>query len=460
MTVTIPCPGILGKRSALTTIRSPDTVPFVVAHPNDDWPTLGRALIRVLPALLIAFLGVAASAQDAAQTSPADSSGPPTADEQTDLLDLLRKIRPRKPSAQPKAAWDWHKPMRAYAPIIGSKPSTGFVIGAAGNVAFFRGDPSTTHISSAVASLTFSSKKQTSLNLKFGLFTRGDRWHIEGDNRFLWTSQDTYGLGADTTSVDRINMKYDYFRVYETAYYRLRPALFAGLGFHYSAHTDVKPGKDAEQGWDRSPYVIYSQQHGFPLDSQTSAGTSLNLLIDTRDSFINADHGWLADASYRTYFSDFLGGDSTWQELLFETRTYRKLTRDARHKLAFWLYGDFVVGGAAPYMDLPATGMDTYGRSGRGYVEGRFRGDRLLYGEIEYRVSLMRSGLVGMVCFLNTTTISDVQAGQKLFDNYATGGGFGFRLLFNKRSKTNLCLDFGWGKEGSHGVYLALQEAF
>ena len=34
------------------------------------------------------------------------------------------------------------------------------------------------------------------------------------------------------------------------------------------------------------------------------------------------------------------------------------------------------------------------------------------------------------------------------------------RLLINQRSKTNLCLDFGFGRQGSRGVYLAIQEAF
>jgi hypothetical protein len=104
--------------------------------------------------------------------------------------------------------------------------------------------------------------------------------------------------------------------------------------------------------------------------------------------------------------------------------------------------------------------MDTYGRSGRGYAQGRFRGQRLAYGEVEYRWTMTRSGLLGMVAFLNTQTLSDKQAGERLFDSFATGAGVGLRLMINKRSKTNLGLDIGWGKDGAHGVYLAVQEAF
>ena len=82
------------------------------------------------------------------------------------------------------------------------------------------------------------------------------------------------------------------------------------------------------------------------------------------------------------------------------------------------------------------------------------------YGEAEYRWTFTRSGLLGMVAFLNTQTLSDKQTGERLFDSFATGAGVGLRLMINKRSKTNLGLDIGWGKDGSTGVYLAVQEAF
>jgi outer membrane protein assembly factor BamA len=247
-------------------------------------------------------------------------------------------------------------------------------------------------------------------------------------------------------------------RVYETLYRRLRPALFAGGGFHYGVHSDTHPGEGAEPAWDTSPYVAYSTGHGLPVDSQASGGLSANLLVDSRDSAINPRRGWLAQANYRAFMKDFLGGDSTWQELYLDARTYFR--PGPRQTLAFWFRGDLVTGGTAPYFDLPATGMDTFGRSARGYTEGRFRGERLLYGEVEYRATLTANGLLGAVAFVNTTTITNLQTGEKLFDSFATGAGVGLRVLMDKRSRTNLCLDIGWGKDGSHGVYLAIQEAF
>jgi hypothetical protein len=141
-------------------------------------------------------------------------------------------------------------------------------------------------------------------------------------------------------------------------------------------------------------------------------------------------------------------------------RAFVPVKKDARQKVAFWLYGDFVANGVAPYFDLPSIGMDTYGRSGRGYAEARFRGERLVYGEIEYRATLTRNGLLGMVAFANTTTLSNLEDTQTLFDSFASAGGIGLRVLFNKRARTNLCVDVAWGGQGSNGFYLGLQEAF
>ena len=350
--------------------------------------------------------------------------------------------------------------MFTIVPTIGSKPSTGITLGAATSTAVFFGDPGTTRISSLLASVSISSKKQTSIGAKFDAFRMDNRVHISGDNRFQWTSQDTYGLGATTEPSDVVNTKFSYFRIYESAFYRLRGGLYIGAGVHFSTHTNIRPGQDADAVWDDGPYNVYTREHGFDSDSQMSAGIGVGAEIDTRDNPINASTGWLASTSYRPFFKGVLGGDSSWQEVLLDVRRYVKLQGNSRRTLAFWLYGDFVVNGAAPYFDLPAIGMDTYGRSGRGYAEGRFRGERLLYGELEYRATLTRNGLLGMVAFANTTTLSNLQDNERLFDSFAPAGGVGLRLLFNKRSRANLCVDYAWGKQGSHGLYLALQEAF
>jgi outer membrane protein assembly factor BamA len=343
------------------------------------------------------------------------------------------------------------------APSIGSKPSTGLTVGFSSNMAFFRGDSDTTHISSISGGFKVSQKQQVLGGVKLAMFTDDDRWFIQGDGRLSLTSQNTYDFGTQTLSSAE-NAEYTQRRLYETVYRKIAPSFYVGGGINISDHSNIRPSSAAAAGWDASTYVAYSQKHGFALDGQTSAGTSVGLLFDTRDNAINAQRGSLVSATYRTFFDGFLGGDSSWQEFYLDLRTYRKLSHSGRQRLAFWFQEDAVTGGTAPFLDLPATAAND--RSARGYGEGRYRGDHLLYGEVEYRGALTKGGLLGFVAFFNTTTIASQDTGEKLFDSFAPGAGMGLRVLLNKRSRTNLCTDYGWGKQGSHGFYLAIQEAF
>jgi hypothetical protein len=381
----------------------------------------------------------------------------------TDAGDLWRRVRHHMPAADeqtPAPEVTPHRPFFVIAPSVGSKPSTGINGGIAGNVAFVSGDMSSTHLSSMSAGLKVSEKGQTLSGVKLAVFLPDDRWFVQGDNRFSLTSQNTYGLGGATTVAGSENVKYDALRLYETVYRTISRGLFVGVGVDVNRHSNIRPGSTAETTFDQAAYTRYTQEHGFDLSQQTSSGTTASLMYDTRDNAINAQRGWLAGVTYRTFFNGFLGGGATWQEAYVDVRTYYPLTKDGRRRLAFWMLGDIVTGGTPPYFDLPETSGDAYGRSARGYAEGRYRGERLLYSEVEFRDTLTRNGLIGYVAFLNTTTIAGGAGTQHLFDAFEPAAGGGLRVLLNKKSRTNLCVDYGVGKQGSHGLYLAIQEAF
>ena len=378
-----------------------------------------------------------------------------------DIFDVLREWfhKPPKGAEDPVPGGPGN-PMFAFTPYVGANSSNGFLVGAAGNIAFFRGDPRTTRLSTGVASLSITSKGQVLLSAKLAAYSRNNTWFVDGDNRLNLTSQDTYGLGLNTAPSDEVDTKYNLFRVYETLYRRVLPGFSLGAGFFFNAHAKIRPAEASEPIWEESPFVTYSKQYGYDLSSQTSAGTGFSAMFDNRDSPIDPSRGLYAGAKYRFFFKGFLGGESSWQELEYDLRTYLRLSRDYRHRVAFWFYGDLVTQGTAPYYGLPATGMDTYGRTGRGYLQGRFRGEKLVYGEIEYRWTITRDGLLGLVAFLNAQTLSNKQTGEKLLDTFAPGGGLGVRLRMNKLSKTNICFDIGLGRQGSRGFYVGIQEAF
>jgi outer membrane protein assembly factor BamA len=398
---------------------------------------------------------VGAEEQDLTVGAPAQVPAEAT----LDLGDLWRRLWRRPAPAALDPAISARKSAFVLAPVIGSKPSTGLSLGVASNITFFRGDPQTTHISTGYGALRFTQEHQLLSSLRFAVFTDHDRWFLQGDNRFQLNSLNTYDLGTDAPATGAVNTKYHYSRVFEAAFLQVAKRLFVGAGVDADLHSNVAPASTTTQSsFDQSAFVTYSNSHQLPLASQASGGTTFNVLFDNRDSSVNPRHGWLASASYRTFFKGFLRGDSTWQELYLDTRTYVRLTSSGRHTLAFWGIADLVTGGTAPFLDLPDIGSD--GRSGRGYSEGRFRGDHLAYGEVEYRGTLSPNGLFGMVAFLNTVTVSNSVSHEQLGDSFATGAGLGLRVLLNKRSRTNLCADYGWGKQGSRGFYLTIQEAF
>jgi len=188
----------------------------------------------------------------------------------------------------------------------------------------------------------------------------------------------------------------------------------------------------------------------------TSSGLVASLLRDTR---ANAQHPAAGEnylfLALRTDLR-LLGSDENYRFFQLDTRRYFQ-AGPAGNVLAFWLYGDFALGQAAPYLDLPATGWDTYSVTGRGYIQGRFRGTSLVYGEAEYRFNLTRSRVLGGVVFANGQSARHPTTG---YGRVAPAGGTGIRLCLSKKVGTYLAVDYAWGLEGSNSIFFNLGEVF
>ena len=137
-----------------------------------------------------------------------------------------------------------------------------------------------------------------------------------------------------------------------------------------------------------------------PQSSSTSTGFTLNALYDTRDNSINPYNGFYAMATYRDNL-EFMGSNSNWESLIMDVRKYFKFPAGSRNILAFWSYDWLILKGKPPYLDLPSTNWDTYSSTGRGYIQGRFRGDEMVDFESEYRFPVTANGFLGAVVFVN-----------------------------------------------------------
>ncbi len=373
----------------------------------------------------------------------------------TDAVDLLRMWRnkpPRTPSEiEHHTAW-------AIVPILSAKPSTGVKFGAGADMEFNLGRAGTTRYSSVTSTISYSTHKQLSVSANFRLYGPDGNWIADGQNRYSGSGSDNVTLGTSAEVGSAPVIHFQTLQFFDTYYHRVVGDLYAGGGVYVVQQRDIAPSPEDSPEWEGSPFRTYSAAHGFDPAEQTSSGLGVALRFDNRDNQNDASRGWYAATTFHGYIDGFLGGDSTWQVTSIDVRTYRRMTPDARHKLAFWGLANFT-SGSVPYLSLPTTGGDDLGRSARGYLDGRFRGERLVYGEAEYRGLLTRNGFVGMVAFVNMTTVSNLDTGEHLFNSVAVAGGAGLRLLLHKRSRTNFGVDVAFGS-GSHGVYISLRDAF
>jgi outer membrane protein assembly factor BamA len=237
---------------------------------------------------------------------------------------------------------------------------------------------------------------------------------------------------------------------------------FAGIGYHFDYHTKIN---DQLLNLNDSPQVLtshyaYSKANNFNPNNYISSGVSINLLYDSRDNAVNPYKGRYAFANFRVS-PKALGSSQNSSIVWLEYRDYLHLSKTReRHLIGYWGYAWFVSSGKVPYLDLPAVGWDQFGRSGRAYTQGRFRGEELVYNEIEYRFPLQKNNdLIGGVIFLNATTASN-QLNIPLFKYLDYGYGAGLRVMISKKTRANLNIDYAFGEYGAQGFYIGLNEVF
>jgi hypothetical protein len=360
-----------------------------------------------------------------------------------DIPDLIRLLRKQPPSTNQSA----DEPQTSILPTISSNPAIGVSFGALMSRAVRRGGADS-RLSTVHASVAFTTKSQIIAAVRNDLHSSNDKWSIVGDARLAKFQQAAPRLGTDQPDgSDVLALKYNWIRFYETAYRQVRGPFQIGLGYHLDAYMDMRPA-DAE--------VELPPEAGELPTTTVASGVSLGALFDSRDNSLNASRGFYGRATYY-YNPTFLGSDYEWQSLQLDGRAYVKLPSERRQILAVWTQLWQRLDGRPPYLSLPSPGWDTYGRSGRGYAAGKLRGRDWMYGETEYRLDLMSSGLVGMVGFVNASNLSDADGH---YGGWAVGGGTGVRVKLNKRDGTNIAMDVAWGRYGKVGVWFGLNEVF
>lgn len=367
---------------------------------------------------------------------------------QKDIRDVTRSLFPRhRFSSADTVQVAVGKPFVWIIPAVGYTQQTRGLLQLTGNVAF---QSPGANMSTILAALAYTQNRQAILTITSSVWTEGNQLNWVGDWRLMHYPQDTYGLGMHTSTDRAVAMDYEYLRLYQSVLRRLLPNFYGGLGYQLDYHWNIDSRQDG-----RPVYRISDYEPGVTGRS-VSSGATATLLYDNRGNAINPEGGSYASLLLRQNLQA-LGSDANYQALLLDLRHYLPLG-NSRNILAFWSYNAFTLHGRPPFLDLPSTGWDTYNNLGRGFIQGRFRGRNLLYGEAEYRFGLTRNGLLGAVVFANAQTVTESPANH--FDKLVPAAGLGLRIRMNKVSRTNLSVDYGFGADGSRGLLFNLGEVF
>ena len=354
-------------------------------------------------------------------------------------------------------------------PIIGSQPSTGFAYGFVTQYTF-KGKHVEDRYSSVNIGATFTEKKQLLINIKNSVMLNDNNFFLSGDWRFYIFSQPNFGLGTDIIPPGNRDknfdlnaleepMNYNYFKFHQTASWEIKNNYYVGAGVHLDWYTAIS---DKYLNSSRNVYTNhynYSKKYDYNENEYYVNGLSLNLLYDSRDNQINTNHGMFANVNYR--INPALNKNQHPSHvLLMEYRYFLPLSKhNQQHVFSLWATGQFVTVGHVPYLNLPAIGWDQRSRSGKGYTQGLFRGQKLVYLETEYRFPISCNQLLSGTVFANCTSTSDQDRQIRVFQYIQPAVGVGLRILIDKATRTNLILNYAVGRH-SKAFYFNAGESF
>ncbi|MEA9415369.1 BamA/TamA family outer membrane protein [Flavobacterium sp. PL02] len=354
-------------------------------------------------------------------------------------------------------------------PVIGSQPATGFMFGGVAQYTF-KGKELEDKYSIINLGVTYTTKKQLLINAKNSVLLKGNKIYLNGDYRLYVFSQPNYGLGTsiipgnnqDTDfDIDALAqpMDYNYFKFHQAMSWEVKKNFYVGAGIDIDWYASIKDYNLDVANGQYTYHYNYSQENGFNDLEYFVNGFSLNLVYDSRDNQVNATHGIFANFNYRIN-PDLFNNQRNSNVLYTEYRQFIPLSKtNERYILAFWAYGQFVTSGKVPYLNLPAIGWDQRSRSGEGYTQGLFRGSNLVYLSTEFRFPITCNQMFSGTVFTNFTTASNSGTNEKLFQYVQPAIGVGLRILIDKATRTNLIVDYAWGRS-SKGFYLNAGETF
>jgi hypothetical protein len=365
--------------------------------------------------------------------------------QQRDLIDVYHWVT-GKSSSTTRDEGKFHN---APFPAAGYTLQTGFAVVLSDNLAFYTGD-SLSKTSDIATNITYSQYNQIIAPMIADIWTKGNKYNIIADWRYMKYPSTTFGLGGHTQYSDGYTIDFSYIKLHTSILKNVAKNLYAGLGFYYDYFWNIREVNPP------TGVVTSFQKYGLTR-TETAVGPAVRAVFDSRINPVNPYNGWYASVVFHPSF-EWLGSDADNTTMQIDIRKYFALRKDDRNILAIWTFNWLTMGEKTPYLLLPSTGWDDLFNTGRGYIQGRYRGNDMTYLEVEDRITISRNGLFGIVLFANAESFKRNLASR--YNAIAPGYGGGIRLKLNKHSGANICIDYGVGLDGSQGFAVNLGEVF
>ncbi len=364
-----------------------------------------------------------------------------------DIVDVMQelKITKEKPNKDTLKSYNF-----SIVPAAGYTLQTGFAILLASNFTFSLDKFDKSKTSTILSSIAYTQKNQIIFPIMANVWSKGHKYNFISDNKFLDYPSETYGLGPKAINSTSYRIDYIYLRLHETVLRKVAKNTYAGVGIYYDNFWNIKE-IDAPEGIP-SNFGRYGKE-----SREETLGWIGQFLFDNRKNPVNAENGLYASLIFRNNPKNF-GNKTSWNSCVIEIKKYIPFPAKSKNTLALWSYSWLTFGGRVPYLLLPSTGWDDYFNTGRGYIQGRFKGGNMGYFEAEYRYRILKNGLIGGTVFGNVQSFKrDLKShSEQLLPGY----GLGLRIKMNKESSTNLSIDYGFGINGSRGFFVNLGEVF
>ncbi|WP_109829627.1 BamA/TamA family outer membrane protein [Reichenbachiella versicolor] len=325
-------------------------------------------------------------------------------------------------------------------PIIFYTPETN--LGFGGGAQFFltqQNNKFNQRRSNILASGIYTLKKQVIVDIKPQIYLAEGEFFLDMVYQYKVFPNSFWGVGNNTPDDNREEFN-STSNIIKVAFLRRIPSsLNFGLEYHYEHHYITKV---EEEGLLAPGNILGSNK-------AVISGLGAVFNFDSRDNTASTSNGHFLQMSAK-YSSINFGATSGYNKFVTDLRTYRPITSNST--LAFQVYTE------NNYGEVPFQGMAWFGggERGRGYFKGRFMDLKMFVLQAEYRLrfhprwTAAGFALAGNVGPQTSEMINSVKSSY--------GGGIRYKLT--KDEDIRIRLDFGFGQNGSNGIYFGVNEAF